>query len=260
MDKSSLLYWFPKVKDLGIPIPRTKIVPLTQEEIKSYRECGGDTIRFPRLNQQVRQVIEQNFSLPVFIRTDEYSGKHSWNKTCFLDDLNNLERNLANLLGDSMTVNFLGPLPLQAIVVRQFIKMDTRFNAFSGNMPVNPERRYFVRDKVIECHHPYWIEDAVKKGTQESMLPKNWRKIVGELNCETEKEVRLLTSYSSRVAKIVPGYWSIDFCKAKYRTWYLIDMAEGEKSWHPSSCKYSTMPTETKQKESDLIFIKKRTN
>ena len=40
------------------------------------------------------------------------------------------------------------------------------------------------------------------------------------------------------------GYWSVDYWKAKDGRWILIDMAEGEKSWHPSKCKYSNMPPE----------------
>ena len=103
MNKSSLLYWFPKIKGLEIPIPRTEIVQLAQEEIQAYRRYEGDTISFPRLNEKTRWVIQDMFSLPVFLRTDEYSGKHCWKKTCFLDDLNNLDRNLAEIIEGSLS-------------------------------------------------------------------------------------------------------------------------------------------------------------
>jgi len=53
------------------------------------------------------------------------------------------------------------------------------------------------------------------------------------LNTETEEEVKLLTSYAKMVAEQFKGYWSIDFCKAKDGRWILIDMATGQKSWHP---------------------------
>lgn len=29
------------------------------------------------------------------------------------------------------------------------------------------------------------------------------------------------------------GYWSVDFAKGQDGTWYFIDMAEGDQSWHP---------------------------
>ena len=258
MNKSSLTYWFQKIAGLEIPIPKTEIVSLTSEEIQAYLKCGGDSIYFPRLNEQVRKVIRKMFQLPVFLRTDEYSGKHSWKKTCFLDNLDNLDANLARLTEESMSVDFLGALPLQAIVVREFISMDSRFTAFRGEMPVNPERRYFIRNRKIECHHPYWIEDAVAQGTREDKLPQNWRQLAKDMNNESPEEVSTLTEYAQRIASLMPEYWSIDFCKSRARGWILIDMAEGEKSWHPSDCKYSTMPEEHEKEPTFQLVQKKK--
>ncbi len=39
--KSSLLYWYPKIKNLNIPVPRTEIIKLTPKEIDNYYKCGG---------------------------------------------------------------------------------------------------------------------------------------------------------------------------------------------------------------------------
>ena len=51
------------------------------------------------------------------------------------------------------------------------------------------------------------------------------------------------------------GYWSVDYWKAKDGRWILIDMAEGEKSWHPSKCKYSNMPKENPPEKPDLSYL-----
>jgi hypothetical protein len=256
MNKSSLLYWFPKIAGLGIPVPRTEIVRLTQGEIQAYRRCEGDTISFPRLNGQVKRVIQDMFPLPVFLRTDEYSGKHGWKKTCFLDNLDNLDRNLAGVIEGSLTVDVLGALPIEAIVVREFIPMDTEFYAFSGEMPVNPERRYFIRNRKVECRHPYWIEDTIAEATPRDKLPRNWKKILESMNTQSESEIKLLAEYAERIAKVLPGYWSVDFCRARDKTWYLIDMAEGDKSWHPK-CRYSTQPEKPKLVSLKCIIRKK---
>lgn len=38
------------------------------------------------------------------------------------------------------------------------------------------------------------------------------------------------------IGEVLPGYWSVDFCKGVDDKWYLIDMAAGKLSWHPNDC------------------------
>jgi len=252
--KSSLLYWHPKINDLGIPSPKTEIIRLTNKEIKEYYRAEGDCFDLSRVGKEIGKVINDNFELPVFLRTDEFSNKHFWRKSCYLDNIDNLKRNLMEIISGSRFADFLGGLPIEALVVREFIPMDTKFHAFYGEMPVNPERRYFIKDGKVQCHHPYWIEDAVKNPSIE-----NWREAAEDMNIETEDEVDILRGYSLIAASVIDGYWSVDFCKAKDGRWILIDMAEGEKSWHPSSCKYSNMPEEKpfEKPDFDSMIVRK---
>ena len=257
MNKSSLLYWYPKIKDLGIPIPKTKIIPLTDQEKKDYYEGDGDCFNLDRLTSKVRGVIEKQFSLPVFLRTDEYSGKHFWKKTCFLDDLDNLQEHLMEIIVGGKLADMMG-LPIEAMVVREYIEMDSKFKAFYGEMPVNSERRYFIKNGNVECHHPYWDEDAVERGTLTNILPVNWKGLAGKMNFESQEEIDVLSEYSKVIATHFEDYWSVDYCKSKDGRWILIDMAEAEKSWHPSECKYSNMPEIKKQEKSDFNFLVER--
>lgn len=254
MNKNSMLYWYPKIKNLDIPMPETEIIKLTSKEIKDYERGEGDCFNLDRLEKEVSKIIDSKFELPVFIRTDEISNKHFWKMSCYLDNKKNIKSNLMEIISGSRLADMFG-LSIQAIAVREYIPMDTRFYAFVGEMPVNPERRYFIRDGNVECHHPYWIEDAVERGTPAEKLPKNWRQLAKEMNTETKKEVKLLTGYSKKVSEAIEGYWSVDFCRAKKGDWYLIDMAEAEKSWHPSSCKHSNMPEEKPAEKPDFSFL-----
>jgi hypothetical protein len=106
-------------------------------------------------------------------------------------------------------------------------------------MPVNPERRYFVENGKVICRHPYWIQEAVEKGTKPEKLPENWREIATAMNIQTQEEIKLLTGYAEQVSKVLDGFWSVDFCKAKDGRWILIDMANGELSWHPDDCQFN---------------------
>ena len=235
-DKNSLLYWYPKIKDLGIATPKTEIVLLSEKEKEQYYKIGDCCSGLSRLEKEIENTINKNFKFPVFIRTDHYSGKHDWTETCYVESFNKLMDNLSGLIIQTKLINTIfGGLPLNAIVVREFIEMDSKYSAWGG-MPVNPERRYFINDKKVICHHPYWIEEAIMRGTKP--FPEDWTNILARMNEEAKEEIDLLTSYSEKVANALDGFWSVDFCKAKDGRWILIDCAEGARSWHPT-CEYA---------------------
>lgn len=225
---SSLLYWFPKIKELDIPQPRTEILKLSMEELKHLHNE-----RLPHtVTNKVQKIIDTKFTLPVFLRTDYASDKHRWERSCFYNGSNKLWEQIYNIIEFNLCCDMMG-LPFTAIAIREYIKMESGFTAFAGNLPISKERRYFIRDgKVIE-KYPYWPVEAIESSP---FHPKNndWRDILKKLNTETEKEVKLLTGYAEKVASVLDGYWSVDFCKAKDGRWILIDMAMGERSWRPN--------------------------
>lgn len=240
MDKNSLLYWYPKIKDLGIRTPYTQYIKLNQKELGEYYSCEGDSCSVGRLADEMRKLIlkDPNLNLPIFMRTDQVSNKWFWDKSCYLQNFENLNSQIFEIICMSICAQIMGPLPIEALVVREYIPMDTRFFAFAGNMPVNPERRYFIREGTVLCHHHYWIEEAIKKPLHNE-LPENWKELLREANTETDSEWELLHTYARKVAQVINGFWSVDFCKAKTGEWILIDMAVGEKSWHPENCKFA---------------------
>ena len=226
--------WYPKIKSLGIPTPRTEIIRLTDEEKKGYKE--GDSCRTERLASEIEKLVPNRFGYPVFIRTDHFSGKHQWENTCFIKSPKNLKRQLFELITESRCCDFFG-LPIEAICVREFIEMKTLFTAFSGNMPVNPEIRFFFKDGEVLCWHWYWVEEAIEKGTPKDKLPVFWKDDLRKTKESISgNEILWLTNDVRKVAIHFKGFWSVDFCKAKDNKWILIDMAEGHKSWHPSDC------------------------
>jgi hypothetical protein len=117
-------------------------------------------------------------------------------------------------------------------IVREFLNLKSTFTAFAGYMPINKERRYFVDEGLIKCHHPYWPESAFNNHPERMANDPDWKKKLRELNREDEEEIRLLSFYSNLVTSSVRGHWSIDYAQAVDGTWYLIDMALGNNSWH----------------------------
>lgn len=52
-----------------------------------------------------------------------------------------------------------------------------------------------------------------------------------------EDEFGILGPYAASIGKRLGGYWSVDFALSQDGIWYLIDMAVGERSWHPEHTK-----------------------
>lgn len=241
MNMNSMLYWYPLLSGTGIPVPRTIIVPMSEEHgfIDFLMEGVPEDIV-----SKVRNAVE-TIGLACFLRTDYFSGKHCWDTTCFLEDLGSLEAHLNKLLDESICRDLVA----NAFVIREFLPLETAFSLpVWNNMPVAKERRYFVQDGEVACHHPYWdaevFEDMESWGSAgrlfspkaervPQILPSSWRESLENLNYESEDEIEHLTELAKRAALALEGAWSVDFACVRGKDWVLIDCALAKDSWHP---------------------------
>ena len=225
LDKSSLLVWWPKTNDIGIPVPKTEIVRLSNKDGRAYMDGGSLESGFVATLQLRAKVI----GYPLFLRTDQASNKHGWKEASYVPSEKELLPHLGQVLEFNELAHIMG-LPYEAVVLREYIPLQSSFEAFYGRLPIAKERRYFVRDGEVICHHPYWIKDSIEGHNPSE---ENWEELLSKLNKEGVEEVRLLSDYAKGVSKSIEGYWSVDFACGRTGKWYLIDMAEGELSWHP---------------------------
>ena len=239
IDENSMCYWWSKIKDLGVPVPRTIEIktsmnwPLMDMNAVFKGEAKKSVVKeFKRLeNNLLKAAIEINQGGSVFLRTDAVSGKHSWKHSCFVSDPTKIMSN-AFRIAEEQELMTMGFVPVKAFFVREYIPMSIAFKAFHGEMPVNKERRYFIRDGKVECHHPYWPEKSIHGMN----LPDDWKALLSELNRESKKEIAFLTRYAEIIGKHFPEWWSVDFSYSEKGCWYLIDMARGEDSFHWIEC------------------------
>jgi len=189
------------------------------------------------------------FSLPCFLRTGHGSGKHDWGHTCHVTDLSRLASHVAALVDWSACVDFHG-LPINTWVIREFLDILPAF-ATTWGMPVGRERRYFIHDGQVCCHHPYWPPDAVPTSH------RHGADLIRQLNYESPDEASHLTALSRQVAAHFSGAWSLDWAFARPHPtdtphdatlpahtapdegdsrWYAIDMAPASLSWHWPHC------------------------
>ena len=245
--RNSMCWWWPRVVDCGVPMPETRIIEPGEGVLWRFfcavadgEPPPDDSAWFPLL-----EAAAEELGYPCFLRTDLRSGKHGFDRTCFVPTAAELRRHIFPLLEE--TEDFMGS-DCKALVVRKYIEPAAAFTAFRGNLPIGRERRYFVRDGQVECHHPYWPLEAIEdtpfingkfvRLAEAEGAEFDWRPLLADLSAEPPEEIELLTGYAETIGQAVGvGYWSVDFMQGADGRWWFIDMAEGEASWHPE-CEY----------------------
>ncbi len=260
MKENSMLYWFPLVKDLPIPQPKTVMVPLkgalNYEVLNSagykdgaivYLEENLSDPLFKTFLAEIK-VKAKEIGYPLFMRSDETSNKFDWGRSCYVKAEADLFPNMCNII-EFIAMAF--GLSFSGVALREFLDLDSRFTSHRG-MPVAAEWRFFVKDGEVECYHPYWPPNAI-----ESPSIKDWREVLDELQTEDALENILLTGYAEIVGRKLGGYWSIDLCRHRDQRWFLTDMALGKDSYHWGTCPYA--PPEMLAHYGDPLIVKKDT-
>lgn len=227
VDKSSLLYWYPRIKDI-VPTPKTVWVEIPENEFPLAWVDKGIP---ENIKKELKSKAEQ-IGYPLFMRTDHFSAKHSYEYTCYVQNESKLIPNLMELIQMSYCADVLG-LPLDAIVLREFLELDSEFRAFGGRLPIAVEVRWFIKNGDVQCCHFYWMENAIRFPDK-----PDWEERLERMKKRAYDELDIHKKLALKIAKVMDGYWSVDFARTKSGEWICIDMALGEQSYHPSSCPY----------------------
>lgn len=229
-DRNDLAYWFPPIKDAGLPVPRTVIVP-TDADLTGLLD-GATPDGFADLVAELAAAGD-SLGWPCFLRTGHGSGKHDWAHTCYVSARWLVAPHVAALVEWSHIVDLMG-LPTSTWVIREMIDTVSLFTcAGYGGFPVTREFRLFVRDSDVVHIQPYWPPDAVGQGRPDR---RDWQALL-EWASELDHDERLeLNGLAVRAAEALGGgYWSVDLLQDRDGGWWLTDMADGDQSfqWSP---------------------------
>ncbi len=230
-------FWLPKLQQAGVLTPTTTMVEA---------ECELDGLLDGRIPDKYGAFIKRmvaacdSMGYPCFVRTAWFSGKHRYRDTCLIPARECVHRHIAALVEESALVDIIG-LPTHLWAVRKFLDLAAKFQAFHG-LPIGCERRYFLADGEVRCHHPYWPPDAIAEAYHDPPLPDDWLALLDELSIEDDYQVADLIAKSRKVARCFKGSWSLDWARDKTGTWWAIDMAPGDRSWHPP-CRHGIAKT-----------------
>ena len=250
--ESSMSYWWPKIKDLDVPQPRTIRVPVEEKPMIDLIDGGP----IPNLGEM--ELAVKDIGSPTFVRNNVTSGKHDWKDSCFLDNPDELPRRVYGVT-DYTLMATMGEIKIDAMFFREFIPLEhVGFSCFPGRMPISKEVRCFVRNGALECRHPYWFDGVFEKEEEmetaarrhrkemgmddmgsDDPLPADWRAKLKKANRLTADDNDAIMSHLFKIMPHFDGYWSVDFVKGIDGEWYLIDMARGEVSYHYEDCDHA---------------------
>lgn len=233
-DLSSMNHWFPRLHLAGIPMPVTRMVHMNEGAQRDARKVFDGRIESGDLDRFVRQlsIATDLQGYPCFLRTAHTSAKHDWKKSCYLEGPKNLKGHILAIVEYSELAALIG-MPYDWWAVREFLPtLPLSICRLFEDMPVCREFRVFIKDGAMQCWHPYWPKGALEQG--------GCLDVEGTYAQLIECDATHVITLADRVAKILPGYWSVDLLETK-RGWYVTDMAEGDKSFHWEGCAHAPL-------------------
>lgn len=226
MTPNSALEWFPRLD--GLPVPESVFVPFEWMELRAILD-GRPCDEFERV---VQAVVDNRFPLdwPMFIRTDLASAKHNGPAAYRVEDVETLRDALSETVEDNEMKFWLGAESPRALMLREWLDLNASFTAWDGH-PVANEWRFFVHENRVTCSHFYWPENAISNPSED-----DWRDRLRAIAREYPIGLPGMAVGAAERCADLADYWSVDFAEARDGTWWLIDMATGDRSWHPEDC------------------------
>lgn len=227
-DHNDLAFWFPKIKAAGLPVPSTEIV---QTDVALHELLDGKTPDgWEDFRKQMWAAAHRiGGPGPVFMRTGHTSGKHSWDRCCYVPNTAYLDGHIGALVEYSAMADLMG-LPTNTWAIRQLVPTTKICACWGyGGMPVVREFRFFATSLSFEHIQPYWPPDAVEQGQPDR---EDWRRALAEASALSPRETLDLSLLATDAVRAVGGgLWSVDFMQAFDGSWWLTDMAKGEDSF-----------------------------
>lgn len=273
IEHNCLTTWFPVLAEAGLPVPKTAIVDAGDNWHKMLGVADGPK-QFPKEHGEAMAIVERvaegirgqaSFvgGYPLLLRTGHFSGKHNWNKTCFVPDAESVTNHVCELVVMSEMYGSFGELPWRYWAVREMLPIDAiaTLPAY-GDFPLVREVRGFVEGGKLKCKHPYWPAGSVREGfgirerrkddliapteaaekaSRKSRypIPDNLEQIVAEADSLPHiaewMEAYYLLEKAAQVFVELGGSWSVDVLKTK-RGWFITDCAVAQRSFHYPGC------------------------
>ena len=231
-DLTCMSYWFPKIVAAGLPVPRTTLLTMPMDAFMDiYRLFDGKDMEGKAEPFFVElRAAAADIGFPVFLRTGLTSGKHEWDRTCYVTKAEDVAEHAMNILYFWECCGIGNP-DTNIWAVREFLPtLPLGVCPHYDNMPICREFRFFVNDGAIVCWHPYWPRHALERGG----VPEDQLDRIYDALCRGGDDPAL-HKIASEAGRVLGGAWSVDLLETS-RGWYLTDMAVAAQSFHWEGC------------------------
>lgn len=238
-DPNNLSFWFPKIKDCGIAVPKTFIFNPPEKVVEAYFmdniEKDRETV-LEYVKDEILPVLPMEMSV-LFVKNGTFSNKYDFSDCKVMKIAQYLTEKIIN---QNYTAAMYDAGGLSEIVIREFIGtlsyIRENLLCIYNGMPLRPEFRVFYDFDKKELLYSvnYWDYDycheAIERNETDGIV---YNKIYPEIekfyNEHYEEVKNMVSKYMKNVQ--LTGKWSVDIMyDEESDMYYLIDMAVAEQS------------------------------
>ena len=225
-NENNFSFWFPKVKNCGIPAPKTffKGLPTHKDEpefaARLYRAFymenprkDMDTVREWLNRDVIPELKEMELTGHIFVKNARFSNKFQAKGNCNLYGLDGLAQAIVNINQGAMMCEADG---IDEIVVRQFIESDRRNTpCIYEGLPLRSEFRVFYdfdKDRPVFTAN-YWDFDYVFPHLYEAtdrIIFEHEKERLEEAFRGNRERVQAVVNTAMENVSGLTGQWSVD--------------------------------------------------
>jgi hypothetical protein len=230
---NTLSFWFPKIKDCGIQVPDTMIFALPMDAYTALFDIeeSGDLSHVRSFLD--KEVIPKMQGRRHFMKNGCFSNKFDF-KHCITNPAT-IYTDFVNISSASMSMGMFGTGGMNELILRSIIPHDPRrVPTIYQGMPLRTEIRVFYDFDAGEVMYSvnYWDYDTVYPKLRDLTDRIVFDHMRNEIETGYQTHVKpveaMLTEHLAKVD--LTGKWSVDILVDGNGKYWLIDMAEGNRS------------------------------
>lgn len=241
---NNISYWYPKIKDCGINVPKTLIFDVPENIVECFFMEGNQQKNMDDVYEWVKTTIMPTLNSSeigglIFMKNGAFSNKFDFDSCSIRANALEITRNLIEINYTSLMFETGGNTEV-AIRERIPFREDETPCIYHG-MPLRNEYRVFYdfdNHKALYVVN-YWDWDycheaisrnATDKFIYEAVYPQLNQHYVDNCECVMNGVAEHMKDITG-----LSGIWSIDILEDEHQCFWLIDMALGHRSayWDP---------------------------
>lgn len=234
-DRISMLYWYPRIETLDVPLPETGFFNIENTETTFDIRDGDDSIESDEVSvdgvdmggllqtlenipvEDIQALIEDLPSEKAHIRSDWKASRLAGGEgRALTTDPRRIHEQVMQLI-DSMAMT---GFPHRSLVVREWIDVDELAESYAAS--ICPEVRFIVDEgEVLDGFVDVYEDDFDNSFTDEEAAA-----VLEDLEARLDADYDKLSSWAGTVAEELDDTgWSVDFVQDTDGNWYITDMA-----------------------------------